>query len=73
LIVGGRWYGINTQCEQLRFVSHNIPSCANDEAQQAPLYYLAMAAWQKVVGCRQGHDRTSRVIRISTSDLRSCS
>ena len=48
LIVVGHWYGINTHCW---FPKHRfIPSCTNDEAQQAPLYYLAMAAWQKVVG-----------------------
>ena len=49
LMVGGHWYGINTHC--LIDLHFRIElSCRNDEAQQAPLYYLAMAAWQKVVG-----------------------
>jgi Dolichyl-phosphate-mannose-protein mannosyltransferase len=50
LLVGGHWYGINTHC---RFVlgSGVVPrTCRQNEVQQAPLYYLAMAAWQKLVG-----------------------
>ncbi len=47
-MVGGHWYGMNTQCQLARFIT--TPSCRNDEAQQAPLYYLAMAGWQKIVG-----------------------
>jgi 4-amino-4-deoxy-L-arabinose transferase-like glycosyltransferase len=47
-IVGGHWYGITAHCRYGSFST--MPSCGNYEAQQAPLYYLAMAAWQKVVG-----------------------
>jgi 4-amino-4-deoxy-L-arabinose transferase-like glycosyltransferase len=45
-LVGGHWYGIDTQC---KYLSTN-PLCQNDEAQQAPLYYLVMAGWQRSVG-----------------------
>jgi len=51
-IVGGHWYGINTHC-QYEFGVSTKSSCSNDEVQQAPVYYLAMAAWQKAVGLPQ--------------------
>jgi hypothetical protein len=50
LLAGGHWYGINTHCRFILQVGAEPSSCRNDEAQQAPLYYLAMAAWQKIVG-----------------------
>jgi hypothetical protein len=46
-IVDGHWYGMDTHCASLSTLTGR--SCGNDEAQQAPLYYLGMAAWQKVV------------------------
>lgn len=48
-MVGGHWYGINTHCRLDRDLVVE-GSCRNTESQQAPLYYTAMAAWQKVVG-----------------------
>jgi Dolichyl-phosphate-mannose-protein mannosyltransferase len=47
-IVSGHWYGINTHCGFLS--TSTTPSCVPRETQQAPLYYLVMAAWQKMVG-----------------------
>jgi len=46
LMVAGHWYGINTHCGAFS----TTPSCTNDELQQAPMYYLVMAAWQKIMG-----------------------
>jgi 4-amino-4-deoxy-L-arabinose transferase-like glycosyltransferase len=45
-IVAGDWYGMNAQCDH----PNTISSCRDGEAQQAPLYYLAMGAWQKMMG-----------------------
>ncbi len=47
-LASGHWYGINTRCRNLSTVT--TPSCRPRETQQAPLYYLIMAAWQKTVG-----------------------
>ena len=44
-LASGHWYGINTRCRNLSTVT--TPSCRPRETQQAPLYYLIMAAWQK--------------------------
>jgi 4-amino-4-deoxy-L-arabinose transferase-like glycosyltransferase len=40
-LVSGHWYGMQANCES---------PCSGNEAQQGPLYYLAMAGWQKVAG-----------------------
>jgi hypothetical protein len=42
-LVAGHWYGMRCEAGQ--------PStCSGDEAQQAPLYYMGLAAWQTLVG-----------------------
>jgi 4-amino-4-deoxy-L-arabinose transferase-like glycosyltransferase len=43
-LVAGHWYGMNSKCEYANSY------CTGTEAHQAPLYYLGMAAWQKLVG-----------------------
>ena len=47
-LASGHWYGINTHCSYVGVLT--TPSCRPREVQQAPLYYLIMAAWQKTVG-----------------------
>ena len=48
-LVSGHWYGMNSQC---RFSTSEplFLGCSGDEAQQAPLYYLLFAGWQRLVG-----------------------
>ena len=46
-MVAGHWYGMNSKC---RFAPPNRKFCTGAEAHQAPLYYLVLAAWQKMVG-----------------------
>ena len=44
----GHWYSMNPHCP---LTLRTVFSCTNgDEAQQAPLYYLVLAGWQRVVG-----------------------
>ena len=46
--MGGHWYGMNSNCKY----SPKEPlflGCAGDEAHQAPLYYLVLAGWQRLV------------------------
>ncbi len=50
-LVRGQWYGMNghlngLNCELIGRSFH----CAGTEAHQAPLYYLLLAGWQRVVG-----------------------
>ena len=47
-LVSGRWYSMDAFCG--RFDGIELHYCSGDEAQQAPLYYLVMAGWQRVVG-----------------------
>ena len=48
-LVSGHWYGMQASCQPSK--TEAIPlSCSGDEAQQAPLYYLVMAGWQKLAG-----------------------
>ena len=44
-LVSGHWYAIDTHCHYPA-----TKRCDNLEAQQAPLYYLLLAAWQKTAG-----------------------
>ena len=47
-LVSGHWYGMNSDCKY----SPREPlllGCAGDEAHQAPLYYLVLAGWQRLV------------------------
>ena len=47
-LVSGHWYSLTPHC---RLTFHTIYTCTNgDEAQQAPLYYLVFAGWQKIIG-----------------------
>ena len=48
-LVSGRWYGIDLDCKP-NPLTVELNSCNGDEAQQAPLYYLLMAGWQKIAG-----------------------
>jgi 4-amino-4-deoxy-L-arabinose transferase-like glycosyltransferase len=41
-LVSGHWYGMH--CVSIPF------KCSGDEAHQAPLYYLLLAGWQRLVG-----------------------
>jgi hypothetical protein len=43
-LVRGHWYGMDSRCEMLNRY------CSGTEAHQAPLYYLAFAGWQRLVG-----------------------
>ena len=47
-IASGHWYHIDLNCPATPRTT--ILSCSGDEPQQAPLYYLLMAGWQRVVG-----------------------
>lgn len=47
MLVSGHWYGIPSFCRPAT-TEDRLLSCSGDEAQQAPLYYLLMAGWQKV-------------------------
>jgi hypothetical protein len=44
----GHWYGIDLNCPATPQTT--ILSCNGDEPQQAPLYYMLMAGWQRLVG-----------------------
>jgi 4-amino-4-deoxy-L-arabinose transferase-like glycosyltransferase len=46
-LVSGHWYGIDLDCKP-KPSTVQLDSCNGDEAQQAPLYYLLMAGWQKI-------------------------
>ena len=48
-LVSGHWYGMNGDCRP-NPLRAGLLSCAGDEAQQAPLYYIVLAAWQDFVG-----------------------
>ena len=48
-LVSGHWYGMNGDCRP-NLSRVGLLSCAGDEAQQAPLYYMVLAAWQDFVG-----------------------
>jgi hypothetical protein len=48
-LVSGHWYGMTSDCSYERGVVPLL-SCSGDEAHQAPLYYLALAGWQRLVG-----------------------
>jgi hypothetical protein len=43
-LVRGHWYGMDARCEKLNRY------CSGTEAHQAPLYYLVLAGWQRLVG-----------------------
>jgi hypothetical protein len=45
-LVGGHWYGMSSSCRTQPDVALLL-NCSGDEAQQAPLYYLLMAGWQR--------------------------
>jgi hypothetical protein len=47
-LVSGHWYGIPSHCSHLP--QPRVFDCAGTEPNQAPLYYLGLAAWQKAVG-----------------------
>ena len=47
-LVGGHWYGMNGPCQLNPRIG--LLQCSGDEAQQAPLYYILFAGWQKVAG-----------------------
>jgi hypothetical protein len=46
-LVSGHWYGMNSKCE---WTPYGEVNCTGAEAHQAPLYYLILAGWQKVIG-----------------------
>jgi Dolichyl-phosphate-mannose-protein mannosyltransferase len=48
-LVSGHWYSMNAPCNA-KYQGISLTTCSGDEAQQAPLYYLLFAGWQKVVG-----------------------
>jgi hypothetical protein len=50
-LVSGHLYGMNSHCYTNFFV-RGLPevNCTGNEAQQAPLYYLIFAVWQRLVG-----------------------
>lgn len=45
-LVSGHWYGMNSKCG----LGAAMKYCTGDEPQQAPLYYLLLAGWQKAAG-----------------------
>jgi hypothetical protein len=47
-LVRGHWYHIPPTCQLKNAPVNPLLECAGDEVQQAPLYYLALAAWQQV-------------------------
>ena len=47
-IASGHWYQIDLNCPATPQTT--ILSCNGDEPQQAPLYYLVMAGWQRLIG-----------------------
>jgi hypothetical protein len=49
-LVSGRWYGMNSDCPSHLKPTTRLLQCSGDEAQQAPLYYLVLSAWQRVIG-----------------------
>lgn len=47
-LASGHWYSLTPHC---RLTFQTVVPCTNgDEAQQAPLYYLAFAGWQVIIG-----------------------
>lgn len=48
-LVNGHWYGMSSTCRTAHLSMDPLLSCQGDEAQEAPLYYLLMAGWQKIV------------------------
>jgi hypothetical protein len=44
-LVSGHWYGM-----RCTVIPHVSLTCSGDEAHQAPLYYLLLAGWQRLVG-----------------------
>jgi 4-amino-4-deoxy-L-arabinose transferase-like glycosyltransferase len=46
-LVSGHWYGMNRDCRP-NPARAGLLSCAGDEAQQAPLYYMVLAGWQEL-------------------------
>jgi len=46
-LVSGHWYGMNAPCRPNPTIG--LLQCSGDEAQQAPLYYLLFAGWQKAI------------------------
>jgi hypothetical protein len=52
-LVAGHWYGMSSSCTWISQISEKVApqlNCSGDEAQQAPLYYLVFAGWQRLVG-----------------------
>ena len=47
-LASGHWYGMNAPCRLDRRIG--LLQCSGDEANQAPLYYLLFAGWQKITG-----------------------
>jgi len=47
-LVSGHWYRMNTPCRLDPRIG--LLQCSGDEANQAPLYYLLFAGWQRVIG-----------------------
>jgi hypothetical protein len=47
-LASGHWYGMNAPCRLDPRIG--LLQCAGDEANQAPLYYLLFAGWQRIVG-----------------------
>jgi Dolichyl-phosphate-mannose-protein mannosyltransferase len=49
-LVSGNWYGMKSSCRFSIFEpAPGLLGCQGDEAHQAPLYYLALAGWQRLV------------------------
>lgn len=54
-LVRGHWYGMAVPCtppglRTSRLETTPTPTCQGNEAEQPPLYYLMMAAWQDILG-----------------------
>ncbi len=50
-LVAGHWYGMSPNCNWFTLkVTPPLFACSGDEAQQAPLYYLVLAGWQRLAG-----------------------
>ncbi len=56
-LASGHWYGIDSRCRIVRITPRieRSPECQGPEAQQAPLYYLVMAGWQRLTGVPVRH------------------
>ena len=50
MLVSGHWYGIPSNCSYAPHPFSVVTRCAGAEPQQAPLYYLILAGWQRAVG-----------------------